>query len=152
MLFCDWVTRMCCLVAKSCLNLLWPHGLWPTRLLCPWDSPGNNSGVACHALLQRIFPIQGSNLLFLHDSQIRYHWISWEVLCIGIGHVVHHPWRFLFCEEMCTLLDGGDKNVRSECAHWIKCLQCSRDLHPCFFASPHKWHLKEKKQFHVLKI
>ena len=61
-----------------------------------------------------------------------------------IGHTVHHPWRFLFCEEMCTLLDGGDKNVRSECAHWIKCLQCSRDLHPCFFASPHKWHLREK--------
>ena len=27
----------CCLVAKSCPILLWPHGLWPTRLLCPWD-------------------------------------------------------------------------------------------------------------------
>ena len=30
-----------------------PHGLWPTRLLCPWDSPGMNTGVGCHALLQR---------------------------------------------------------------------------------------------------
>ena len=26
---------------------VWPHGLWPTRLLCPWDSPGKNIGVGC---------------------------------------------------------------------------------------------------------
>ena len=29
---------------------LWPHGLEPTRLLCPWDSPGKNTGVGCHAV------------------------------------------------------------------------------------------------------
>ena len=28
-----------------------PHGLQPARLLCPWDSPGKNTGVACHFLL-----------------------------------------------------------------------------------------------------
>ena len=28
------------------------YGLQPTRLLCPWDSPGENAGVGCHALLQ----------------------------------------------------------------------------------------------------
>ena len=33
----------------------------PTRLLCPWYSPGKNAGVSCHALLQGIFPTQGSN-------------------------------------------------------------------------------------------
>ena len=33
-------------------NSLWPHGLEPTRLLCPWDSPGKNTGVSCHILLQ----------------------------------------------------------------------------------------------------
>ena len=36
--------------------------LGTARLLCPWDSPGKNIGVGCHSLLQRIFPIQGSNL------------------------------------------------------------------------------------------
>ena len=29
-----------------------PHGLQPTRLLRPWDSPGKNTGVSCHFLLQ----------------------------------------------------------------------------------------------------
>ena len=41
-----------------------PHGLQPTRFLCPWDSPGKNTGVHCHSLLQ-IFPIQGWNLCLL---------------------------------------------------------------------------------------
>ena len=30
----------------------WPHGLPLTRLLCPWDSPGKNTGVGCHFFLQ----------------------------------------------------------------------------------------------------
>ena len=29
-----------------------PHRRQPTRLLCPWDSPGKNTGVGCHLLLQ----------------------------------------------------------------------------------------------------
>ena len=29
-----------------------PHGLQPTRLIRPWDSPGKNTGVGCHFLLQ----------------------------------------------------------------------------------------------------
>ena len=38
-----------------------PHGLEPTRLLCPWNSPGKKSGVGYHSLLQGIFQTQGSN-------------------------------------------------------------------------------------------
>ena len=48
---------------------LWPHGLYPARLLCLWGSPGKNTGVGCRFLLQRIFLTQGSNpplLLLLH--------------------------------------------------------------------------------------
>ena len=29
-----------------------PHGLQPTRLLCPWDFPGKSTGVGCHCLLR----------------------------------------------------------------------------------------------------
>ena len=36
------------------------------RLLCPWDSPGKNTGVGCHAVLQRSFSTQGSNSSPLH--------------------------------------------------------------------------------------
>ena len=47
------------LVTQSCPTLCDP--MEPTRLLCPWNSPGKNSGVGCHFLLQGIFPTQGSN-------------------------------------------------------------------------------------------
>ena len=36
-----------------------PHGLYPTRLLCPWDSPGKNTGVGCYFLLNGLFRTQG---------------------------------------------------------------------------------------------
>ena len=42
------------------------------RLLCPWDSPGKNTGGGCHLLLQGIFPTQGWNGSFLHCRQILY--------------------------------------------------------------------------------
>ena len=40
-------------------NSLRPHGLQPTRLLCPCDSPGKKAGVGCHFLLQRNLPTSG---------------------------------------------------------------------------------------------
>ena len=38
------------------LASLQPYGLQPATLLSPWDSPGKNTGVGCHVLLQGIFP------------------------------------------------------------------------------------------------
>ena len=35
-------------------DLVRPHGQQPTRLLCPWDSPGKNTGVGCHFLLRKL--------------------------------------------------------------------------------------------------
>ena len=58
----------CSVVSDS----LHPHGLWSTRLLCPWDFPGRNTGVCCHSLLQRIFLTQGLNPDLLHCRWILY--------------------------------------------------------------------------------
>ena len=38
-------------------------------MLHPWDSPGKNTGVGCHSLLQGIFPTQGSNPGVAHGRQ-----------------------------------------------------------------------------------
>ena len=58
---------------------LQPHGPQPIGLLCPRHSPGKNTGVSCHVLLQGILLIQGifltmgSNPGFLCCRQIFYH-------------------------------------------------------------------------------
>ena len=68
-------TVSCSVVPES----LCPHRLDP-RLLCPWDSPGKNTGVGCHLVLQGIFLTQRSNLRFLcllHCRQVLY--------CLSLG-------------------------------------------------------------------
>ena len=56
--FCPWTCYTHCVAAdaaakshQSCLTLCDPRRQ-PTRLPCPWDSPGKNTGVGCHFLLQ----------------------------------------------------------------------------------------------------
>ena len=48
------------------------HGLQPTRLLCPQDFPGKNTGMGCHFLFQEIFLTQGLNPGLLHCGQTLY--------------------------------------------------------------------------------
>ena len=50
----------------------WPHGHYTARLLCPWNSPGKNTGVGSHSLLQGIFLTQGLNPGLPHCRQILY--------------------------------------------------------------------------------
>ena len=59
--------RACSAMSDS----LQPHGLQPARLLCAWDSPGKNTGVGYHALLQRrISHPQISRTLISNSSSI----------------------------------------------------------------------------------
>ena len=46
---CYWV---CAVLHHSVMSYSsWPYGLQPAKLLCPWNSPGKNTGMGCHALL-----------------------------------------------------------------------------------------------------
>ena len=46
----------------SRVRFLQPHELQPIRLLYPLNSPGKNTGMGCHLLIQELFLTQGSNL------------------------------------------------------------------------------------------
>ena len=71
-----------------------PQGLEPTRLLLLRDSPGKNTGVGCHSLLQRLFPTQGSNPHLLHCRQILHH-LSHQGSPRGDCIPHHHDRRFM---------------------------------------------------------
>ena len=81
---------------KLVLNLRTCSGLitksWPTlaipwtvacQLLCPWNSPGKNTGVGCHTLFQGIFPTQGLNPGLL--SRVRTDSILWPGLFYALA-------------------------------------------------------------------
>ena len=77
------------LVAQSCLTLWDPVDCSLPRLLCPWNSPGKNTGVGSHSLLQRIFLTQGSNLGLPHCRQILY-CLSHQRQCIFSEQIPEH--------------------------------------------------------------
>ena len=60
------------LIAQSCLTLCDPMDCSLPGSSVYGDSPGKNTGVGCHALLQGIFPTQESNQGVLHCRQILY--------------------------------------------------------------------------------
>ena len=59
---------------QLCLTLR-PHRWQPTRLPRPWDSPGKNTGVGCHALFQGICPTQALNPHL-------FHLLQWQAGCL----------------------------------------------------------------------
>ena len=62
-------------IAQSCPTLCNPMNC-THQAPRPRDSPGKNTGVGYHFLLQGIFPTQGPNLLLLHFSRILYQWAT----------------------------------------------------------------------------
>ena len=68
------------LVVQSCPTL-WPHGLQPARLLCPWVSLGKNIGVGCHAFLQEIF-------LFFYFFRFMWSFLLFFFICSEFCHTL----------------------------------------------------------------
>ena len=58
------------------------------RLLSPWNSPGKNTGVGSHSLLQGIFPIQGLNLGLPHCRRLFFFFFTiWATRTCKRGHL-----------------------------------------------------------------
>ena len=64
---------MLCLVTQSCPTLCSPMDCSLIGSSVHGDSPGKNTGVGCHALLQGIFPTQALNLSLPRCRKILYH-------------------------------------------------------------------------------
>ena len=97
----------------NCVRLLVTHGLWPARLLCPWNFPGKNTEVGCHFLLQGIFPSQGSGTCswrLLHCRQILYTRATWEAHSSG-PHLLAGALTKSYNFHMLPTLFGGAPEV-----------------------------------------
>ena len=66
------IVCVCVCYLLSCVQLFATPWTIPCQILCPWNSPGKNTGVDCHFLLQGILLTQGSKPGFLHCRQILY--------------------------------------------------------------------------------
>ena len=76
-------------------------------LLCPWDSPGKNTGVGCHFLLQGIFLTQRWNPGLLQCRQSPYQ-LSYKGSLSHIDCVTNYPGCSVSKESACNAGDRGD--------------------------------------------
>ena len=77
-----YIVFICCyLVTKSCPTLCNPVDHNPPGY--PWDSPGKNTRVGCHFLLQGVFPTHGSTHICI-EKQVFYYWATWEAPCVCV--------------------------------------------------------------------
>ena len=82
---------VCSVVSDS----LQPHRLQFTRLLCPWNYSGKNTGVGCLVLLQGLFPTQGLNLCLL----------PWQVDSLPLSHLKSSiNWLFTYPLKSCLCI------------------------------------------------
>ena len=89
---------------------LGPHGLYPARLLRPWDFSGKNTGVGCHLLLQGLFPAQGSSLpvspespALQAESLVLSHWGSpTRMFTITQELMLYFSWSGFSCVGHCS--------------------------------------------------
>ena len=105
---------MVCVLSCSIMsNSLQPHGLYPTRLLFPWNSPGKNTRAGCNFLFQGIFLTQGSNPHLWHlllCRQILYHWATWEApvrWCATFATTLPLPKKKVHLEPVNVILFGN---------------------------------------------
>ena len=130
-------------------DCLRPYRLQSARLLCQWDSPGKNTGVGCHFLLQEIFLTQEVNphlLCLLHWRQILYHWAIREapdfqyrynannyglVFCINqfrLPKLIQIRWPKKQEVHFVTILEAGSLRSGHQCGQvlvktlWLSCI------------------------------
>ena len=117
-----------CSVAQLCPSLCNPVDYKLTRFLCPWDSPGKNTGVGCHFLLQRIFPTQElklrlSRLLHWQVDSLPPH--TWEAPP-GLRHNLHADYSQI---TVCSpFLSCGLQTPKAKCL-WAKWMPTWRHPH-----------------------
>ena len=86
-------------------NSLGSHGLQPTRLLCPWDFPGKNTGVGCYS-----FP------LFLKKKDF----LMWTILEVFIEFVIRLFMFYVvfFFPRGMRDLSSSDQGLNPSLLHW----------------------------------
>ena len=106
----------------------------PARLLCPWNFPGNNTGVGCHFLLQGIFLTQESNPRLLR----------WQVDSLALSHQGNPNNRssfHLWCAHPVLWMSTSElPKVRSLmfCLHDIRHVHIPPVYH-IFYSFPFNW-------------
>ena len=109
-------------------DALWPHGLQPARLPCPWHFLGKDTGVGCHLLLQWTFSTQGLTWISCIGRQILYHWAIREARYIRLSTIILHDKVVAFSEFLNIRRHFNHKNYAQKVEIVEYVTDCSRGM------------------------
>ena len=135
----------CCLVAKSYMTLLWPNGLEPARLLCPWDFPDKNTGwgewVATSLSWESSGPRDPTWVSCIVGRFFTAEPVGKRVSIVNVATYCHHG-----TDEESEALSGAPCRVskyrfdiRSVGLQSLNCVTISKALWLFLYLSMHKW-------------
>ena len=110
-----WQICVLCLIAQLCLTLCDPMNYSPPGSPVHGDSPGKNTRVDCHALLQGIFPTQGLNPGLPHCRQILYCLSHSDFIYFKLNQMIKCIFIFNFLAAPCStgiLVSNQGSNLR----------------------------------------
>ena len=116
---CSAVQMLDSLQCRVVSDSLQPHGLQPTRLLCPWNFPGKNSGVGCHFLLQGIFPSRDGDQTHISCISCIGRWIlSHRATCEAYNKIQQIELLFqclvIFYQELLKVRERRETEFRDD--------------------------------------
>ena len=95
------IGRCLCSVVSDSLQ---PHGPWPTRLLCPWDLSGEDTGMGWRFPLQRIFLTQGLRVTLANNKIRQKYTRNKHFKKLRVKDIVLNFNSFSFISEMLALV------------------------------------------------
>ena len=129
---------------------LWSHGLYS-----PWSSPGQNTGVGSHSLLQGIFPTQGSNTGLPHWRWILHQLshqgssgiLEWVAYPFSSGSSQPRNWTGVSCIEGRFFTNWATRDTVDKiylCKYWWCFMLILQILILCYGLRPRDLHFKQE--------
>ena len=95
-------------ISPSAVSDSWrPSGLYPSSLLCSWNSPGKNIVVSCHSFLQEVFLTQDQTWVSCNAGRFFTIWATREdLMLLRVIHIVTYAAAAKSLQSRLTLCDG----------------------------------------------
>ena len=134
------------LAAQLCLTLQ-PHGLYPTRLLSPWDSPSKNTGMGSHSRLQGIFQLRDQTCISCTEGRFFTIWATREALShlVGVESEQGVSEGSIGAGQRAVWSDAFSSVALKTSLRWLTTLACclpwriQGSLHPSWGLETHVW-------------